>query len=105
MKIDNVVQARPHEGVSAADIVYAEQVEGGLSRLLAVYSSRLPPRVGPVRSARESDLELLRQFGRPVLAYSGAQAAVSDMVRKSPVLSLPYADAEFAYARDGSRDA
>jgi hypothetical protein len=65
VKIDNVAAARPQLGLDAADIVYVEPVEAGLTRLAAVYSSRLPDAVGPVRSARESDLELLRQFGTP----------------------------------------
>ncbi|MET9934528.1 DUF3048 domain-containing protein, partial [Streptomyces sp. NPDC006324] len=47
VKIDNVAAARPHTGLGAADLVYVEQVEGGATRLLAVYSSRLPERVGP----------------------------------------------------------
>ncbi|CAM5716527.1 Secreted protein OS=Streptomyces glaucescens OX=1907 GN=SGLAU_28030 PE=4 SV=1 [Streptomyces glaucescens] len=79
MKIDNARRARPHTGLNAADVVYVEQVEGGLSRRMAVYATRLPDIVGPVRSARESDLELLRQFDGPTLAFSGAaQAAAAD---------------------------
>lgn len=81
VKIDNVRAARPHTGLGAADIVYVEQVEAGLTRFLAVYSSRQPPRVGPVRSARESDVELLRQFGRPALAYSGVRSALEGFLR------------------------
>ena len=72
VKIDNVVYARPQTGLARADIVYVLPVEGGLSRLMAIFSSRYPPVVGPVRSAREDDLQLLRQFGRPAFAYSGA---------------------------------
>lgn len=71
VKIDNVRAARPQTGLDAADVVYAEQVEGGLSRLMAVYASKFPKVIGPVRSARESDLELLRQFDEPTLAFSG----------------------------------
>src|ERR1051326_8332557 len=52
VKIDNLVDARPQTGVSRADIVYVLPVEGGLSRLMAVFSSAYPPGVGPVRSAR-----------------------------------------------------
>ncbi|MEW1578833.1 DUF3048 domain-containing protein [Streptomyces microflavus] len=55
VKIDNVAPARPQTGLDQADIVYVEQVEAGLSRLLAVYSSELPPVIGPVRSARALD--------------------------------------------------
>ena len=72
VKIDNIVQARPPTGLASADIVYLLPVEGGLSRIFAVFSSRFPAIIGPVRSAREDDLELLRQFGRPGFAYSGA---------------------------------
>ena len=68
VKIDNLAPARPQTGLTGADIVYVLPVEGGLSRFLAVFSSHSPPVIGPVRSAREDDLELLRQFGRPARA-------------------------------------
>src|SRR5437660_674017 len=48
VKIDNIAQARPQTGLTTADIVYVLPVEGGVSRLLAVFSSHLPPVVGPV---------------------------------------------------------
>ncbi len=55
----------PQSGVKAADIVYVEQVEGGETRLMAVYSSKLPKKVGPVRSARISDLHILPSSAAP----------------------------------------
>ncbi|MER5915039.1 DUF3048 domain-containing protein [Streptomyces sp. NPDC001982] len=85
VKIDNVGAARPQTGLNAADVVYAEQVEGGLSRLMAVYATKLPKSVGPVRSARESDLELLRQFHDPTLAFSGAQRKLLPLIDKAPL--------------------
>src|SRR5436309_2495511 len=72
VKIDNIAAARPPTGLTSADLVYVLPVEGGLSRIMAVVSSRVPAVIGPVRSAREDDLELLAQFGRPAFAYSGA---------------------------------
>jgi hypothetical protein len=83
VKIDNIVFARPQTGLSHADIVYVLPVEGGLSRFLAVFSSGLPPVIGPVRSAREDDLELLRQFGRPAFAYSGATATLRPYIHRT----------------------
>ena len=68
VKIDNIVNARPQTGLNHADIVYVLPVEGGLSRFLAIFSSHYPPVIWPVRSAREDDLPLLRQFGRPAFA-------------------------------------
>ena len=74
VKIDDTTPAHPQAGLEDADVVYIEQVEGGLTRLAAVFSSKIPAVVGPVRSARISDIEILQQYGRVAFAYSGAQA-------------------------------
>jgi hypothetical protein len=103
VKIDNVRPARPHTGVNAADLVYVEQVEGGLSRLMAVYATKLPKSVGPVRSARESDLELLRQFDRPVLAFSGAQSKLLPLIDKAPLRAVTPANNADVYYRAPGR--
>ncbi|MFC8507889.1 DUF3048 domain-containing protein [Streptomyces sp. NPDC057411] len=105
VKIDNVPPARPHTGLAAADLVYVEQVESGQTRLMGVYSSHLPERIGPVRSARESDLALLRQFGRPVLAYSGAQSALTPLLKAAPLYRVNEAGAPGAFLRDSARAA
>jgi hypothetical protein len=73
VKIDDTNMAHPQIGLEDADVVYIEQVEGGLTRLAAIFSSTIPVRVGPVRSARISDLDILSQYGRVAFAYSGAQ--------------------------------
>ncbi|MFJ6572592.1 DUF3048 domain-containing protein [Streptomyces sp. NPDC091292] len=99
VKIDNVGPARPQTGLDAADIVYAEQVEAGLSRLMAVYATRLPETVGPVRSARETDLELLAQFHDPTLAFSGAQSKLLPLIDKAPLRAVPPEKADAAYYR------
>ncbi|WP_348536635.1 DUF3048 domain-containing protein [Nocardia carnea] len=102
-KIDTSPQARPPVGLGAADMVYVEPVEGGLSRLAAVFAADKPPVIGPVRSARETDLTLLDQFGDPTLASSGAAPELVAAVDRS---SLQNASAErqpAAYFRDYSR--
>src|SRR4051794_34492364 len=80
VKIDNTTPAHPQVGIDDADIVYLEQVEGGLTRLAAVFSGTLPRTVGPVRSARQTDIELFAQYGRVAFAYSGAQHKVLTML-------------------------
>lgn len=73
VKVDNGVLARPfHRGLERAAVVYQELVEGGATRFAAVYDSGGPGEVGPVRSARVSDFELLRPLGPVALAFSGA---------------------------------
>ncbi|MET7683501.1 DUF3048 domain-containing protein [Streptomyces sp. NPDC005423] len=105
VKIDNVGAARPQTGLDAADVIYAEQVEGGLSRLMAVFATRLPKAVGPVRSARESDLELLRQFDRPTLAFSGAQGKLLPLIGRAPLTARSPDQASAAYYRGTSHAA
>ncbi|GFM95724.1 DUF3048 domain-containing protein [Streptomyces fulvorobeus] len=105
VKIDNVAPARPPTGLEKADLVYVEQVEAGLSRILAVYSSAVPPVIGPVRSARETDLELLRQFDGPTLAYSGAQSALQPSIEAAPLDAVPPSKAPNAYVRERGRPA
>jgi hypothetical protein len=104
VKIDNLAPARPQTGLTGADIVYVIPVEGGLSRLLAVSSSHVPPVIGPVRSAREDDLELLRQFGRPAFAYSGAQPQLLPVVERARIIDL-YDGRVRGYFRDPGRAA
>jgi DUF3048 family protein len=83
VKIDNIVYARPQTGLTHADIVYVLPVEGGLSRFMAIFSSDFPRAIGPVRSAREDDIALLRQFGRPAFAYSGATATLLPYIHRT----------------------
>jgi hypothetical protein len=102
VKIDNIAQARPPTGLTEADIIYILPVEGGLSRIFAVFSSHFPPVIGPVRSAREDDLELLRQFGRPAFAYSGATPHLLPFIHRARLFDL-YAGTAGGYFRDNSR--
>jgi hypothetical protein len=102
VKIDNIVYARPQTGLRSADIVYVIPVEGGLTRFLAVFSSHVPPVVGPVRSARQSDLDLLRQFGRPAFAWSGATPHLVPFVERAPIVDL-YALLVSGYYRSPNR--
>ncbi|WP_432915839.1 DUF3048 domain-containing protein [Nocardia sp. CA-290969] len=102
-KIDNSQEARPPVGLGAADLVYVEPVEGGLSRLAAVFSAGKPPVIGPVRSARETDLTLLDQFGNPTLASSGAAPELVAAIDQSPLQNASAERQPAAYFRDYSR--
>jgi len=88
VKIDDTRAAHPQVGLEDADIIYIEQVEGGLTRLAAIFSSKIPQRIGPVRSARISDIELLAQFGRVAFAYSGAQRKLLPVIASANLQDL-----------------
>jgi len=85
-KIDNTSAGLPQYGVSEADIVYVEQVEGGLTRLMAVYHTVLPTDVGNVRSVRTTDAELLPVFGVPALVFSGGAGGPVAALAATPVV-------------------
>ena len=71
-KIDNSEAARPQAGLNQADLVFDEMVEGGLTRFLAVWHSKLPKDAGPIRSVRPMDPDIATQFGG-IISYSGGQ--------------------------------
>ncbi len=103
VKIDNVAAARPQTGTTAADLVYVELVEGGLTRLLAVFQSRTPPVVGPVRSVRETDLQLLAGLGAPALAFSGEAPELRPLLGTAPIVDVSASLMPTAYYRERGR--
>lgn len=105
VKIDNVPAARPQTGLGSAEVVYVEPVEGGLTRLVAIYTNTPPAVVGPVRSARFTDVELLAQYGKPVLAYSGAAPELLPTLHTANLVNASPAQAASAYYRDRDRHA
>ena len=79
VKIDNYGVARPQWALDQADAIIEENIEG-ISRFVALFHTRLPDMVGPVRSARIGDLDLLSAMNRPIFAYSGANPGVNDWI-------------------------
>jgi hypothetical protein len=88
-KVENIAAARPQVGLGLADITFIEEVEGAQTRLIAVYHSRFPKRLGPVRSARSTDVQLLPLFGKPGLVYSGANSAVQRKINNASIVPIP----------------
>jgi hypothetical protein len=105
VKIDNTDNGRPQTGLGQADVVVEEMVEGGLTRLLAVFHSQDPDDVGPVRSARSTDLAILAELGRPLFAWSGANPTFRAAVEAADLADVGYSAVPDAYRRDGGRRA
>jgi hypothetical protein len=105
VKIDNVSAARPQSGLRQADIVIEEPVEGNLTRLAAVFHSADASIVGPVRSMRTSDLELIPLFGRPLFAASGGNAGVVPQLHQANVVDVGNNVSAQGFHRDGGRPA
>lgn len=73
---------RPQSGINQADVVYEYETEGGVTRFAAIFRSSAPDHVGPVRSARLIDLELLPMY-QALLAYSGTSDPIQQMILSS----------------------
>ena len=97
-KIDNHWDARPQWGLQHTDIVFEELVEGGITRYVAVWFSKVPKEIGPVRSIRPMDPDIISPLGG-IVAYSGGRAQFVQMMRDTRVHNAIHggADDRFMY--------
>ena len=101
-KIENTAAARPQSGLDAADVVYEELTEGGITRFAAVFQSRVPELVGPIRSGRGVDAVVLPPY-QSLLALAGARPDVLAALRDAGIALEE--EGEGALFRDRSRSA
>ena len=98
VKINNHPLARPQIGLNQADVVFEEEVEG-ITRFAAVFQSTDSTPVGPIRSARTSDVDIVAQLSRPLFAWSGGNAGVQRAISRADLTdvgsSLHYGEGGF----------
>ena len=108
VKIDNAPDARPHTGLNQADVVYEAKVEG-ITRFAAIFHSQDADPVGPVRSARSTDLNIVSNLNKPFLLWSGGNPGVTGEVKHAESLGFVVNLSEDAspqnYFRDHARQA
>ncbi|MDE0065697.1 MAG: DUF3048 domain-containing protein [Acidimicrobiaceae bacterium] len=102
VKIDNVPAAMPQAGVNQADVVFVEEVEFA-TRLAAVFHSTAPEEVGPVRSMRTGDFDLLAQLNSPLFANSGGNRGARAALAQSTLVDIGVGAAPQLYYRVSSR--
>jgi len=106
VKLDNVEpKARPQAGLIQADVVYEERVEGSVTRLLTIFHSTDAAPVGPVRSARTSDIGIFSSLNRPYFAWSGANTNFAQRIREANVNDVGVDRATAEYTRERGRPA
>ncbi|MEM9466831.1 MAG: DUF3048 domain-containing protein [Actinomycetota bacterium] len=101
-KIDNTDRGRPQEALSQADIVFETEIEGGFTRLAAVWHSQIPEVLGPVRSGRTTDITVFSSFNTPIFVWSGANRVHSALIRNYDMVNLGAATRN-EYFRDPDR--
>lgn len=105
VKIDNAPKARPQVGLNQADVVIEEKVEDGVTRFFTIFHSQDSDPVGPVRSARTTDIILATPMRRPLFAYSGTNATFQEQVNRAPLVDVGVNAASNAYFRQSGRPA
>ncbi len=86
-KVDNHPESRPQFGLNGADIVFEENVEK-LTRFAAVFQTNAPAKVGPIRSGRTQDVDLLESYIQPLFVWSGGNQNVTRAINDSELISL-----------------
>ncbi len=104
VKIENSPAARPQTNLDRADVVYEALTEGGITRFNAFYHSDTPDEIGPVRSARPSDVLLVPQYAA-LFANSGANQAVLGRMRSAGIENMDHGSTGAAYWRVRGRAA
>jgi len=99
VKIENTPQALPQWGIDQADVVYEEIVNGGITRLAAIFNSHAPVKVGPVRSVRPTDTQVVWPLGG-IFAYSGGAPYAVASISTAPVKLVDESSAGTAMFRD-----
>jgi hypothetical protein len=105
VKIDNAPKSRPQAGLNQADVVIEEKVEDGVTRFFTIFQSQDADPVGPVRSARTTDISLVTPLNRPLFAYAGTNATFQQLVNQAPLVDVGINKASDAYRRDPGRPA
>jgi hypothetical protein len=104
IKVDNSTSARPlQRGFAHAPVVYQEIIEGQATRFAAVFVGKGSPEVGPIRSARDTDIELFAEYGPIIFGFSGANVHVLQHVDASPLVGVPEERYGGSYTRRGRR--
>ena len=86
VKVENIPAVRPQTGLSFADLIYEEPVEGGITRFIVIYQCRDATRIQPIRSGRLTDPDVLVQLGKPIFAYAGGVTQVFKKVRRAGLI-------------------
>ncbi len=77
--VENLSPARPQWAIGTSDIIVEGEVEGGISRMLWLYAdyTKVPEKVGPIRSARPSFVVFSELFDSIFVHWGGSHSSGS----------------------------
>lgn len=100
--VENSPNSRPHSGLDQADVVYEMEVEGNVTRFLALFNDNIPEKIGPTRSSRHYYLPVAESWNMPYIHFGGSPEAYN----KLSTLAVPTIDGitqSKYFIRDSSR--
>jgi len=104
VKFDNVEgRSTPQVGIAAAEVVYEVPVEGQVTRFLALFQGTDAAPIGPIRSARGSEIGVLEELNRPLFTWHGANALLDSHVRGADIVARSFDDVPQLFFREPSR--
>ncbi len=105
-------KAQPWSGLNQADIVFETIINGGVTRFIAMFHSQEADPVGPIRSGRAQDIDILSMFREPLVGWSGGNPSVTREMRVADEvlnvlidLNAVRGHADLYYRRSGVADA
>ena len=100
--INNIKTATPQAGIGSADLLYELEVEGDITRMMAVFANPADvPEIGSIRSLRHDFIDLAGAFGAIVVHFGGSYAAY-DQVMFQKTDHIDSTNADYAYWRDAN---
>ncbi|MBQ4102872.1 MAG: DUF3048 domain-containing protein [Clostridia bacterium] len=103
--VENHSQARPQWGLTSSDIVFEMVAEGGITRMILMYAdaSRLPDKIGPVRSTRHYFLDLAEGYDA-IFTHFGQSTYAKQQLQSHDIDNINgYVDGSY-FSRDKSRN-
>lgn len=103
--VENSADSRPQSGLSQADIIYETSAEGGISRFIALFQSKSPEIIGPVRSVRSYFLDLAKERNLPFAHCGGSEESLNEINSSSSIMSINEISNGSYFWRDNTRNA
>ena len=100
--INNIPAALPQSGISEADIIYEVLAEGGITRLIAIFTNSEAEKIGPIRSTREYFADIANNWNAPLVHHGGSPAGY-DRIRQLGLTTLDgfYLENRYFWRRGG----
>lgn len=101
--IDNETGAWPQTSLQDAYMVYEIIIEGGQTRMMAMFKDKSPDKIGPIRSSRHYFVEYAMEHGAIYthFGWSPKAQAIIEQYRVNNVNGMYYGDKDKLFWREG----